>query len=93
MNGVEKFTRGTGFKKYKAYLKNGETVQFGDTRYEHYRDNVPKNLGGGLWNNLDHNDSSRRAAYRKRAAKQDCGGFPCISIMYSPAWFSYHYLW
>lgn len=91
---IVRFDYGDGFKKYRAYLSNGKTVQFGDTRYEHYKDITPKSLGGGLWTHQNHLDKFRRANYRKRHGALVCkNGQQCISIKYSPAWFSYKYLW
>jgi hypothetical protein len=85
-------------KKYKVIipLKNGKnkTVLFGSSQYEHYHDMVPKNLGGGIWTHKDHNDKKRRDSYRKRHGALTCkNGEKCISVKYSPAWFSYHFLW
>jgi len=69
-------------------------VTFGDRRYQHYRDQVPRSLGGGRWSHLDHNDPARRANYRRRhAGIRTKNGRKAISVPNSPAWFSYHYLW
>lgn len=87
-----------GFKKYVARIPDAQTgrvvrVGFGDRRYEHYKDAVPVSLGGGRWAHRDHLDLHRRKLYRGRAAGQRCGPRRCVDIPYSPAWFSYHYLW
>ena len=88
------FTKGPGFKKYTATLVDGKKINFGDKRYEHYKDSVPVSQGGGLWKKLDHKDSERRKNYRKRHSGMKCkNGVRCIDIEYSPAWFSYHFLW
>lgn len=89
-----RFEKGPGFKKYKAILPNGKTVTFGDKRYQQYKDSVPRSMGGGLWTSLNHGDKRRRASYRARHGNLRCkNGELCISIRYSPAWFSYYYLW
>lgn len=89
-----KFVRGPGFKKYKAILPDGRSVTFGDRRYQQYKDSVPRSMGGGLWKSMDHNDSKRRNSYRARHSGLRCkDGTQCIRVKYSPAWFSYHYLW
>jgi len=82
------WTRGTGNKKYKVviYSKNGtkKTVQFGDKRYQHYKDKTPLKL----YSRKDHGDSERRRNYRKRHGAQ---GYQ--KKKFTPAWFSWNYLW
>lgn len=87
------FEKGNGYKKYKAILyENGKkvkTIQFGDKRYEHYKDNVL-----GLYSHLDHKDPKRRKAYRTRHAgvlKKD--GTPAYLDPYQSSYWSYYYLW
>lgn len=75
--------KGDGNKKYKVKV-DGRTVQFGDRRYQHYKDVTPLKL----WSSLDHLDKKRRDRYRKRHGAQ---GFQ--NKVGSPAWFSWHYLW
>lgn len=93
LNGV-RFTRGPGRYKYTAILPNGKRVHFGHRDYQHYKDSVPKSLGGKLWTKLDHNDNKRRENYRKRH-----GGVltkdrsKAYLRKYSPSWFSYYFLW
>lgn len=82
------------YKKYMAILPDGKRVHFGDVRYQQYKDSVPKNLGGGLYSDLDHYDLKRRDNYRKRHGGKICkNGQRCIDNLYTPAWFSYYYLW
>jgi hypothetical protein len=82
-----KFIIGPKNYKYTAIIKD-KKVNFGDKRYEHYHDKI------GLYSHLDHNDKKRRASYRKRhSAILTKDGKKAISIKYSPAWFSYKYLW
>ena len=82
-----KFIIGPKNYKYTAIIKD-KKVNFGDKRYEHYHDKI------GLYSHLDHNDKKRRANYRKRhSAILTKDGKKAISIKYSPAWFSYRYLW
>lgn len=84
-------------KKYKAVFKDKSVVEFGDTRYEHYKDSVPKKLGGGLWVHKNHLDEVRRKRYRARHSGMECmrngKTVRCIDVKYSPAWFSYYFLW
>lgn len=83
-----KWSRGTNNKKYKVQLlyANGKTktVQFGDKRYQQYKDRTPLKL----YTSKNHNDLKRRMNYRKRHGAQ--GHY---KKKYSPAWFSWHYLW
>ena len=89
-----KFVKGSGDKKYTAIFPDGKKVHFGHKDYEHYKDTVPKRLGGGLWSHKDHKDSERRKNYRKRHSARTCkNGKKCINVKYSPAWFSYNFLW
>lgn len=83
-----KFILGPNKYKYTAILPNGTKVNFGDKNYEHFKDSVPKELGGGIWSFKDHNDKSRRDNYIKRHSAE---GYH--KVKYSPAWFSYNYLW
>jgi len=68
------------FKKYRAYLSDGSTIDFGDTRYEQYEDKVL-----GTYSNLDHHDLRRRELYWLRHKKN----YP----IFSADWFSKNYLW
>lgn len=91
---VIRFVRGPKNKKYTAIMSDGRKVHFGDNRYEHYKDSVPKDLGGGIWSKLDHKDKERRKNYRSRHKNIICeDGRRCIDVKYSPAWFSYYFLW
>jgi hypothetical protein len=73
-------------KKYKAVV-NGKTVHFGALGYQHYHDRI------GLFRHLDHNDPNRRKRYRERHSKIMKGTIPSYRVKYTPAWFSWHYLW
>jgi len=88
-----KFIKGPYPKKYQAILPDGSKVSFGDRRYEHYKDSVPVTQGGGLYSHLNHLDKQRRKRYRTRHANIMVNNKRAIDIKYSPAWFSYHYLW
>ena len=87
----------TGVKKYTAIIPKrggGATrVSFGDRNYSQYRDQVPRDAGGGQWGQLDTNNPNRRASYRKRHGGIMCDGARCVDVRYSPAWFSYNFLW
>lgn len=82
------WSRGSGNKKYRVivYSKDGskKTVQFGDKRYQQYKDKTPLKL----YSKKDHGDKDRRARYRARHGAQ---GYHLKK--FSPAWFSYFYLW
>jgi len=98
LRGVKFIVPKGGYKKYTAIipLPNGKTkrVSFGDRRYEHFKDRVPKRQGGGQWSNLDHNDRDRRTRYRSRhTGIKTKSGKPAYLVKYSPAWFSMNYLW
>jgi hypothetical protein len=91
---VEKFILGKGQYKYTAILTDNSRVNFGHRDYQHYKDSVPKNMGGGRWSHKDHGDNIRRRNYRKRhAGVLTKDGTPAYKIKYSPSWFSYYYLW
>lgn len=92
LSGVLQFERGKN-KKYRAILKNGRTVEFGAKGYQHYKDQVPKSLGGGLYTAYDHLDEKRRQLYRIRHRAIIARGQPAHKKKYSPAWFSWHLLW
>jgi hypothetical protein len=82
------FKSGKGNHKYSAILGNGKIVNFGDKRYQQYYDKI------GLYKSLNHLDKERRRLYRKRhQAILNKDGIQAYKIKYSPAWFSYHYLW
>jgi tRNA U54 and U55 pseudouridine synthase Pus10 len=56
----------TKYKKYRAdVLINGEikkNIDFGDTRYQHFKDRTPLRL----YSNLDHGDRERLRLYHLR---------------------------
>jgi len=91
---VDKFVKGNHPHKYTAIMKDGKKVNFGHQDYEHYKDSVPKNLGGGIWSHKDHGDKSRRKKYQKRhSGIINKKGQSAYTVKYSPSWFSYNYLW
>jgi hypothetical protein len=70
------------FKKYEARV-DGRSYQFGDNRYQHYKDSV-----SSAYSYLNHNDVMRRKSYQARHYKE--GGkenFP------SSGYLAYHFLW
>lgn len=88
------FVKGPGYKKYTAIItmNNGKKkkVNFGDKRYQHYKDRTSKKI----WNHLDHNDPQRRKQYRARHSKIKLkDGRIAKNVRYTPAWFSWNYLW
>lgn len=80
-------------KKYRAIYSKGDrvyTTDFGDNRYQHYEDKT----GLGLYSHLDHKNETRRRNYRKRhKAIKDKFGRIAKDVKYSPAWFSWNFLW
>jgi hypothetical protein len=82
------WSKGTGGKKYKVviYKKDGskKTVQFGAVGYQQYKDRTPLKL----YSKKDHLDRTRRKNYRARHGAQ---GYH--KRVFSPAWFSWKYLW
>lgn len=94
MEGVDKFVLGPGKYKYTAILKTGKRVNFGHRDYQQYKDSVPVSKGGGKWKHKNHNDSVRRSSYRARhGGIITKSGKYAHQVKYSPAWFSYYYLW
>ena len=85
---IAQFELGPGQKKYKAILYvNGQkwkSVTFGDRNYQQYEDKTPLKL----YKDLDHHDEARRLNYQQR---QGANGYQ--NIKYSPAWFSWYFLW
>ena len=75
-------------KKYVAKLQQSDgtikKIHFGDSRYQHYKDRTPQRY----WKHMDHGNPLRRINYRKRAGAQKFH-----LKKYSPAWFSWNYLW
>lgn len=81
-----KWYKGTGFKKYKVELyEKGEkikTIQFGDKRYQHYKDVTPLKL----YTHLNHLDKDRRKRYKIRHEKDR-------HTKYTAGWFADKFLW
>ena len=76
------------YKKYDAILKNINNdkikyMPFGDNRYENFRDLT----GLDLYPEKIHNDNKRRKLYKSRHRHFLKSGF------YSPAFFSFFFLW
>jgi hypothetical protein len=87
------WSRGTANKKYKVVIEdkygNRKTVQFGAIRddgtpYEQYEDKTPLQL----YTTYNHYDLKRRQNYRHRH-----GAKGYHRKVFSPAWFSYWFLW
>ena len=68
-------------KKYRVILSNGRHVDFGDKRYQQYKDSSPLKA----YSHLDHGDKKRRERYYQRHSKS----YP----PYSADWLSKKYLW
>lgn len=89
-----RFVPGPGRYKYTAVLPSGKRVHFGHRQYQHYRDAVPRSMGGGRYARLNHVDKARRRNYRARhAGVRTKSGRRAYTVRYSPSWFSYHFLW
>lgn len=73
-------------KKYKVEIYSDgvkvKTVQFGDKRYEQYKDSAPLKL----YKRLNHGDKERRRLYKIRHEKDR-------HVKYTAGWFSDKYLW
>jgi len=84
--GFRKSTR--KHKKYDGILGDEKGnfifVPFGDNRYEQYEDRT----GLGLYSKANHLDKKRRASYKARH-----GATNAHKVRYSPAYFSWNYLW
>lgn len=88
-----RFTKGDYPYKYTvSFMDNGKPkyVSFGHQDYEQYKDNTPLKL----YKHKDHLDKERRKQYRDRHMKiLTFDGTPAYKVKYSPAWFSFYYLW
>ena len=77
-------------KKYSVVTPSGKKINFGDSRYEHYKDST----GVGAWSKLDHNDKERRKQYRTRHEKvMTKEGIPAYKDKEQASYYAYHYLW
>ena len=79
----------TKMKKYDAILEHKKTkvkkyIPFGAIPYQQYKDIT----GLNLYSDMDHLDDKRRKSYRSRHGAK---GYE--KVKYSPAYFSYNYLW
>jgi len=75
-------------KKYTAFIKRKRDdkiikINFGDNRYEHYKDRT----GLKEWTHKDHLDTERRKKYKARHS------IHFNNKEYSPAYFSWLFLW
>ena len=76
------------WNKYREdHILDHKTVKFGAIDYQHYKDLI------GEWSNLDHLDKKRREDYRARHSKILKDGEPSYLIPFTPAFFSYYFLW
>lgn len=87
---IQKIIKGRYPHKYTAILNDGSKVNFGDQRYEQYKDRTTLNLYG----HMNHLDEKRRKAYRNRAEKiKNKKGEYTYKIPHTANWFSYNFLW
>ena len=87
---IKEWKKGNYPYKYQVILSNDKKVNFGNVNYQHYKDKTPLKL----YSNLNHYDKLRRRNYKRRhegIITKD--NKKAIDIIYSPAWFSYNYLW
>ncbi len=76
-------------KKYSVISPSGKTINFGDLRYEHFKDTAL-----GLYKNLDHGDKKRQKNYCKRSAGiRDKNNKLTKNNKESPNFYSMKYLW
>ena len=80
-------------KKYRVtfeYKKDIHTVDFGDKRYQQYKDSTPLKL----YSSLNHNDKNRRKNYlaRSRGIKNKNGDLTKNNPLGANYW-SIRYLW
>lgn len=71
----------TRYKKYRVILSNGQVVDFGDIRYQHYKDSSPLQA----YAHMNHGDKKRRELYYARHNMN----YP----KYSADWLAKKYLW
>lgn len=80
------WSRGNSNKKYKVVIlfKDGrkKTIQFGDKRYEQYKDSTPLKL----YTRLNHGDKERRRLYKCRHENNR-------HTKFTAGWFADKYLW
>lgn len=97
-----------GKHKYVAETKDGRKVAaFGAVGYHHFRDSVPKDLGGGKWTKsrtflknrirkpYEHGDPETRKRYVERHSRpsKKYPGKKTSEIPLTPEWFALHFLW
>ena len=74
-------------KKLRTVV-NGVNVDFGDVRYQHFKDKT------GIWSSLDHGDEKRRKKYLTRTSGiKDGQGKLTKDDPMSPNWHSRKILW
>ena len=77
-------------KKYAVITPSGKKINFGDLRYEHFKDTTPLKL----YKNLNHNDKKRQKNYCARSAGiKDKQGKLTKNNLESDNHYSMKYLW
>lgn len=77
--GATEFGKSRRLHKKWFVVYRGETIHFGDTRYQDF---------------TQHGDPARRKSYRARAAKiRDKNGRLTVNNKYSANYWAYHLLW
>ena len=86
--GKYKYEKSTAKNKKLMTVVDGKKINFGDSRYGHYKDRT------GIWKSLDHGDTKRRENYRKRHGNIKLkDGSLAINNPSSPAYHSYRIFW
>ena len=77
-------------KKYSVVTPSGKKINFGDKRYEQFKDTTPLKL----YKNLDHGDKKRQKNYCARSSKiRDKNNKLTKNNKESPNHYSMMYLW
>ena len=78
------------YKKYRVISPQGKIIDFGDNRYQHYKDQTDLKL----YSKLDHLNDERRNKYRARASKiKNKNNQLTYNNSEYANYYSYNYLW
>ena len=77
-------------KKYSVITPKGKKINFGDKRFQQFKDST----GLGLYSDLDHNDKKRKKNYCKRSGNiKDKKGNLTKNDKESPNYYARKFLW
>lgn len=86
--GKYEYEKSTAKNKKLMTVVDGKKINFGDSRYGHYKDRT------GIWKDKDTLDKKKRENYRKRHGNIKLkDGSLAINNPKSPAYHSYRILW